>query len=967
MTLIHGFRKIREQDIPEIRTRAQVYEHVKTGGRLLSLLNEDENKVFGISFRTPPRDSTGVAHILEHSVLCGSRKYPVREPFVELLKGSLQTFLNALTFPDKTCYPVASTNVQDFYNLIDVYLDAVFHPRLTENTLRQEGWHYDPETPEGPLNFKGVVFNEMKGAYSSPDNQLYEYSQHALFPDVTYGLDSGGDPEQIPDLTFDDFMAFHRAHYQPTNAFAFFYGDDDPVERLRILDEAFSEFERGRPGHYIPLQKPFREPARLERPYAAGPGEGQKSMFTLNFCLPEAADPDLNLGLNVLEHILIGLPSSPLRKALMDSGLGEDLAGAGLETDLRQMYFSVGLKGMARGKADEAAELVLSTLARLADDGLDPKDIEAAVNSVEFDLRENNTGSFPRGLSLMFQALTSWLHEGDPLALLPFETPLAALKERLTSGEPVFEGLIRRHFLDNSHRALVVLNPDPELAARRETAERKRLDAVAARLDAERMARLEAQARELERLQETPDSPEDLAKIPRLQLSDLPLENAVIPAETVALGTEPAQFHDLFTNGILYLDLGFDLSAVPDRLLPLAPLLGRVLLETGTAKTDFVTLTQRIARKTGGIAPQTFVTPSRPGPEAAARLFLRGKCTLAQAPDLCDILAEVLTSADLGNRERVRQIVMETKARREQRLVPAGHSIVATRLKARMGRAHLMDERMHGVTGLFFIRELAQRVERDFGCVRADLEELRDILVRRAGLALNVTCDAKGLEAARSAVADLAAALPDAPAPAPAERAPLSLPAREGLALPAQVNYVGKGLNLFDQGWSFDGSAHVVGKLLRASYLWERVRVQGGAYGAFCSLDRLSGACTFVSYRDPNVDRTLKAFDETAQHLKNLKLDRDELEKAVIGAIGEIDGYMLPDAKGFASLARTLNGEDEAFRQKVREEVLSTGPADFAAFGEALAALKDKGEVVVLGEAKALEQSAAGLKVERIL
>ncbi|WP_449243412.1 insulinase family protein [Desulfovibrio sp.] len=967
MTLIHGFRTIGEQDIPEIRTRALVYEHVKTGGRLLSLVNEDENKVFGVSFRTPPRDSTGVAHILEHSVLCGSRKYPVKEPFVELLKGSLQTFLNALTFPDKTCYPVASTNAQDFHNLIDVYLDAVFHPRLTENTLRQEGWHYDPESPEGPLHFKGVVFNEMKGAYSSPDNQLYEYSQHALFPDVTYGLDSGGDPEKIPDLTFDDFMAFHRAHYQPTNAFAFFYGDDDPVERLRILDQAFSEFERGRPGHYIPLQKPFREPARLERPYAAGPGESQKSMFTLNFCLPEAAEPDLNLGMNVLEHILIGLPSSPLRKALMDSGLGEDLAGAGLETDLRQMYFSVGLKGMARGTADRAAELVLATLGRLADEGLDPKDIEAAVNSVEFDLRENNTGSFPRGLSLMFQALASWLHEGDPLALLPFEGPLAALKERLASGEPVFEGLIRRHFLDNPHRALVVLNPDPELAARREAAERKRLDVAAARLKPGEMARLHAQARELEQLQEAPDRPEDLARIPRLQLSDLPRENTLIPAESVALGPSPALFHDLFTNGILYLDLGFDLSAAPDRLLPLVPILGRVLLETGTAKTDFVTLTQRIARKTGGIAPQTFVTPARPGPDAAARLFLRGKCTLAQAPDLCSILAEVLGSADLGNRERVRQIVMETKARREQRLVPAGHSIVATRLKARMGRAHLMDERMHGVTALFSVRELARRVEEDFDSVRADLEELRAILVRRSGLALNVTCDAKGLDAARSAVADLAASLPEAPALAAANREPLSLPGREGLALPAQVNYVGKGLNLFGQGWSFDGSAHVVGKLLRASYLWERVRVQGGAYGAFCSLDRLSGACTFVSYRDPNVDRTLKAFDETAQYLKKLKLDRDELEKAVIGAIGEIDGYMLPDAKGFASLARTLNGEDEGFRQTIREEVLSTDAADFKAFGEALAALADKGEVVVLGEAKALEGSKAGLKIERIL
>ena len=966
MTLVYGFRKLAEQDIPEIRTRARVYEHAATGARLLSLTNQDENKVFGVTFRTPPRDSTGVAHILEHSVLCGSRKYPVKEPFVELLKGSLQTFLNALTFPDKTSYPVASTNTQDFYNLIDVYLDAVFHPLLTENTLRQEGWRYDLKKAADPLQFKGVVYNEMKGAYSSPDNQLYELSQHALFPDVTYGLDSGGDPEKIPDLTFEDFMAFHKAHYNPSNAFAYFYGDDDPDERLRILDECFSEFERARPGHLIGLQKPFREPVRVEKPYAAGPGD-QKSMFTLNFCLPEAADPDLSLAMEVLEHILIGLPSSPLRKALTDSGLGEDIAGAGLETDLRQMYFSVGLKGMARGTADQAADLVLATLESIAKDGVPAGDLEAALNSVEFDLRENNTGSFPRGLSLMFVALTSWLHDGDPLALVPFEKPLSDLKARLAQGEPVFEGLIRRHFLDNPHRALVILDPDQGLAERREAAERKRLDKAAAALSAKELKDLARQAKELEKLQEAPDRPEDLAKIPRLRLSDLPPKNTLIPRTDLTLKDTPALFHDLFTNGILYLDLGLDLSAVPDRLLPYVPLLGRALLETGTKDLDFVTLTQRIAQKTGGIAPQTFVTPARPGPQPAARLFLRAKSTLAQAPELCGLLRAVLTEARLDNRERIRQIVLETKARREQRLVPAGHSIVATRLKARMGRAHLLDERLHGVSGLFFVRELARRVDDDFPGVLKDLEELRSILVRRSGLVLNVTCDEQGFAKTRPELEALLAGLPDAPALAAASRAPLVLPEREGLALPAQVNYVGKGFNLFDTGYAFNGSAHVVGKILRASYLWERVRVQGGAYGAFCSLDRLSGALAFVSYRDPNVDRTLEAFDAAADYLKKLKPSKDELEKAVIGAIGEIDSYMLPDAKGFASLARMLNGEDEDFRQTIRDQVLSAGPKDFKEFGTALSALKDQGQVVVLGDAKALEASKAGLKVERIL
>ncbi len=997
MTLTHGFLLEREQSIPELAALARVYRHAKTGGRLLSIISTDENKVFGIALRTPPADSTGLPHILEHSVLCGSKKYPVKEPFVELIKGSLNTFLNALTFPDKTCYPVASANVQDFYNLVDVYLDAVFFPRLTENTLKQEGWHYDVESAEEPLSYKGVVFNEMKGAYSSPESLLSEYSQRALFPDTCYGLDSGGDPERIPDLTFEQFMDFHTRLYHPSNAYAFFSGDDDPDKRLALLDAVFSQFEasaEGQPASAVALQAPFAAPRRVTHPYAADAaddgddpedtGEARaRAMCTVNFLLPEAggnpADPaegqDLSLALSVLEHVLIGLPSSPLRKALVDSGLGEDLAGGGLETDLRQMAFSVGLKGLdaedAEATATKVEELVLSTLRNLADTGLHADDIEAAVNSVEFDLRENNTGSYPRGLAVFFEALSTWLYDGDPLLLLPFEAPLARLKARLAAGEPLLEKHIRTQFLDNPHRALVLLVPDQTLAETREAAEQARLAAVRASLTPADLERLVEQTHALHALQEAPDDPADLAKIPRLKLADLPRENARIPHERTTLATAPAHLHELPTSGIVYLDLGLDLGAVPDELLPLVPILGRALLEMGTRRTSFVDLSRKIAMTTGGIWAQSFVASVRQGDGSCAalpaqRLFLRSKATAERTPALLDILSEVLLEPDFSDTERLGKIVLESKARREQRLIPAGHALATSRLKARFGAAQAVSEAMQGLTGFFYVRELASRMESDPEGVVRDLRTLLGLMLRRSALVLNVTADGPALANTSTRLEALLRALPDSALPA-APRALPGLPAREGLCLPAQVNYVCTGANVKALGLAPGAASAVVGKFLNAGYLWERVRVQGGAYGAGVSYGRTSGNLTFASYRDPNLTRTVEAFAGVAPYLASLALDPAELEKSIIGSVGDMDHYMLPDAKGFTALARDLTGEDEAYRQAAREAILSAGPQDFRDFGEAVRAATSQGCIVIAGGKEALAASGLDLTLTKVL
>ncbi len=954
----HGFEPVREQDIPELKTKAELYRHRRTGAELLSLINEDENKVFGITFRTPPVDSTGAAHILEHSVLCGSRKYPVKEPFVELIKGSLKTFLNAMTFPDKTCYPVASQNVQDFYNLIDVYLDAVFHPRLTREIFHQEGWHLEAESREGPMVYKGVVYNEMKGAYSSPDSLLAEYSQRSLFPDTPYGFDSGGDPRFIPELTYERFKDFHRKYYHPSNARIFFHGDDDPQKRLELVDQYLRDFEPLAIDSGIPLQPALERPLRITRPFDPGgdEGGGPQGRVTVNWLMPGEPSPELALGLNALEFILLGMPGSPLRKALIDSGLGEDLAGVGMETELRQYFFSTGLKGVRIQESGRVEDLIRDTLSGIADKGVDPLTVEAALNTMEFLLRENNSGGYPRGLILMLRSLSTSLYDRDPLALVAFERPLAALKERITREPDWFQRLIRSCLLENPHRSTVLLEPDPGLAGRMAEEERERIRKAREALGPEGLAEAVKSTKELKRFQETPDPPEALESIPRLGLRDLDPENKKIPIEAEDHGGTEVLYHDLATGGITYLDLGFDLHGLRAEVLPYVRLFGRALLEMGTDREDYVTLTQRISRKTGGIHASFFASASESDPRGAAWMFLRGKAITQKVQDLLDILRDVLLRVRLDDKERFRQIVLQAKARQEQRLVPAGHQVVAARLGAHFGEADWAAEVTGGLSYLFFLRGLARLMDEDWPRVLASLEEVRHSLVNRSAMVVNATADGKDRTGLSRRIEAFLEELPLG------QRRPriweqVDPPRFEGLAIPAQVNYVGKGASLARLGYRFHGSALVITRHLRNAWLWDRIRVQGGAYGAFCNIDRLSGGLTFVSYRDPNLLGTLEAFDSCGEFLRSSPISKEELEKAVIGTIGDIDRHKLPDAAGHISMLRRLTGQTEEGLQEIRDQVLGTTGAHFTEFAGILEGVRDAGMVKVLGSRRAMEEA----------
>jgi Zn-dependent M16 (insulinase) family peptidase len=967
MPTLHGFKLLSEEHIEEINSMARLYRHLRTGARLLSLENDDENKVFGINFRTPPVDSTGVAHIMEHSVLCGSRKYPVKEPFVELIKGSLNTFLNAFTFPDKTCYPVASQNVQDFYNLIDVYLDAVLYPNLTRHTFEQEGWHYELDSLEDAMAFKGVVFNEMKGAYSTPEEVLSQQSQSIVFPDNTYFQDSGGDPRVIPDLTYEAFKDFHQQYYHPSNAFIYFYGDDAPEKRLEIVDAYLKDFDRVNVDSAVAMQPRYNQPRRAEQSYEVTPeDESPKAMLTVNWLLPDGANAEEKLAFSILNEILIGTPASPLRKALIDSGLGEDLTGRGVETSLAQMMFSVGMKGVQPADLEKVESLILDTLQQLAANGIDRDAVAAAMNTVEFALRENNTGSFPRGLAVMLRVLDSWLYDRDPLALVRYDLPLSAIKAKLQAGR-YFEQLIEKHLVKNAHRGTVVLLPDAELAQQREAAEQARLKSARDGLSAAELEAIVANTRQLKLLQETPDSPEALATIPVLKLDDLDRKTRTIPSVELSQGGVRLLHHDLFTNGIFYLDLGFDLHALPQELLPYVPLFARALLETGTAELDFVQLVQRIGRSTGGIYHTLFASSNPATRKASNWLFLRGKTMIPQTGELLAILRDVLRTARLDDRERLRQMILEDKAGYESMLTDAGHRVVNSRIKAGLNEAYWAAEQMSGVSQLFFLRSLVEKLDTDWPSVQAALEQIREGLVRQGNMLANVTLDAENW---RTVEPQLRTFLDEFPAGSLAARdwQPAMPEKPEAITLPSQVNFVGKGLDLYQNGYRFHGSILVALQYLRSTWLWERVRVQGGAYGGMGAFDRFSGVFSLLSYRDPNLDKTLAIYDQTADFLRNLKLETAELSKSIIGTIGELDAYQLPDAKGYTAMTRYLLGVSDEERQRLRDEVLGATAEDFHALGEILAHMKERGSVAVLGSQQAVEASqVAWARVHRVL
>lgn len=954
----YGFTLREERQIDEIDTLVKIYEYDKTKTPLFSFENSDENKVFTIGFRTPPPDKTGLPHILEHSVLGGSKAYPLKDPFVELSKGSLKTFLNAFTSLDRTLYPVASTHQEDFYNLVRVYLDSVLNPLLLEETFMLEGWHHQYNKETDSLSYSGVVFNEMKGVFSNPETLLFYDVIVQLFPDTPYRLNPHGIPESIVDLTYKQFCDYYNKYYHPSNSLLYFYGDDPIERRFEIANEYLENYEYLEVDATIGTQPRFSAPKRSELEYDAGNADAEslakRSIVSLSWLIGERVDPLETLALSVLDQVLIGSPYSPLRKSLLDSGLGDGIAGSGLSSWIRESYFTIGLKDTAEDSADKIESLILGTLKDLSENGLDTSVIEAAINSIEFLLREGNTGSYPRGLASLQACLSSWGYGRDPLEPLEFEKPLEELKKRLEKGEKILEQLIIDKLLNNNHRVLSVVKPSLTKGAEDAEAEKERLTKERSEMSTEQIESLIKSNERLAIHKEAPDKAEDIKKIPRLRVSDLRKEIESIPTTEENLSGVRVLSHDLPTDKILYLSAGFDMSAVPAHLVGYLPIVASAFFGLGTSKEDYTQFSQRIDRFTGGISCSPSII-SKVGDDSYSRLFfVSAKATLERASELVSILKDGLSDCNFGNRERFKQIASQSRIGFERHILQSGHSVVNTRLRAHLSQSSSVSELFSGASQLQFLRELVQRIDEDWEGVEKDLKTIHSLIFRKQGALLNITVDEKYRNHYSSQIEDLVASLPDNAASS-VDWGQQEYSRNEALTIPSQVNYVGKAIDLTKTGYEYHGSSILAVNLLSRSYLWDSVRRDGGAYGVFASYSLTSPIFAFASYRDPNLMKTLGAYDRAADFLENVNLSQHEMETAIIGGIDTLDSYLLPDSKGSLAMRRILIGLEPEKRQQIRDQVFSTSKEDFKRLGEALRSLKSEGEVVVLGPAKIIE------------
>jgi len=1007
----HPAYEVLQRDVvTEYGAYCTLYRHIKSGAELLSVANDDDNKVFGITFRTPPEDGTGIAHILEHSVLCGSRKYTTKDPFVHLLKGSLQTFLNAFTYPDRTCYVVASQNEKDFYNLINVYADAVLHPRAITDpmVLAQEGHHLELEKKEDPLLYKGVVYNEMKGVYSSPDSLLMRASQQSIFPDNTYAVDSGGDPTVIPELSFGQFVEFHRRFYHPSNSRIYFSGDDDVYKRLELMNEYLEEFdaapEAAAKSRIDWQPKRFVEPLKRVDYYPAGADQPETHSVMVNWLLNDKPFTPLEeMTAGVLDHLLMGTTSSILRKTLMESGLGDAITGGGISDELLQATFSVGLKGVKQENVDAVEDLVLKTLEKAAEEGFTEDDIASSLNTLEFSLREFNTGSFPKGLSFMLGSMSKWLYEESPTDALKFEEPLAELKAAIAkSGPKIFQDMIRSLLVENTHRTTVQLAPSKSLEEEQLEEERNRLEKIKSKMSEEDLDAVMSTTKDLLALQAAEDTAEDRATIPSLELNDLKRENTEYPIEVNKNEKDTGIMvvrHELSsTSGIAYVNLAVDLSSLPLEDVPLLRLLARIMMETGAGDYDSVALTQQIGMHTGGINLQLLTTAAYPdgadeacamsGEHLVTKLLIRGKSTCDKVNELFSLFKLILTEARFDSQKKVVEILKESRSKLESSVQGSGHTISNARLKARYRVGGYVDEVTSGLSYLDTVKSLLTQAEEDWPSLLTRLENMRSTILDeslcRSGMILDVTGEKKVLEDIDSEVESFLNSLPGKAGgstvpdfykelhpwvPEAKKKMEEQLPVKdEGFVVPTQVSYVGKGGLLYDEGERVPGSAQVVARFLRTGYLWDYVRVIGGAYGGFCTFSPFSGLFTFLSYRDPNLEKTLIVYDAAADALfaaaDAMENDPDALATAIIGTIGDLDGAMGPDQKGFAQLQRMLINESPEHRQQIRDEILATKPADFRDFAERLKNIKSPSVAVVSSKAAFENAAKAGKDID---
>ena len=956
-----AYEVIQKADLSDLQSEGILLKHRKSGARILLMENDDENKVFAIGFRTPPSDSTGVPHIMEHSVLCGSRDFPVKDPFVELVKGSLNTFLNAMTYPDKTVYPIASCNDKDFQNLMHVYMDAVFYPNIYEHDeiFRQEGWSYKLDEPDGELTISGVVYNEMKGAFSSPEGVLDRVILNSLFPDTSYANESGGDPEVIPELTYEQFLDFHRKYYHPSNSYIYLYGNMDMEEKLRWLDENYlSDFDATEVDSEIKYQEPFSEMREVVQEYSitSDESEADNTYLSYNKVIGTSLDEKLYLAFQILDYALLSAPGAQLKKALVDAGIGKDIMGS-YDNGIYQPIFSVIAKNANMEQKEDFVRVIEDTLRNIAENGMDKKALRAGINYYEFRFREADFGNYPRGLMYGLQMFDSWLYDEEkPFIHMQAISTFEFLKNQVDTG--YFEELIRKYLLDNTHGAVVIIRPERGRTARMDKELAEKLQSYKESLSAEEVEKLVNATHELEQYQEEESSPEDLAKIPVLKREDISRDIAPIFNEEMEMDGVKVVHHNVETNGIGYVTLMFDLSGIREELLPYVGILQSVLGIIDTNNYEYGELFNEINVNTGGIGTSlelyTDVTKVKEK-EFRATFEMKGKALYPKMNVMFKMMREILMESRLDDEKRLKEILAMLKSRLQMSFLSSGHTTAALRaLSYTSPMAKFKDD----TDGIGFY-ETVRTIEEDFDSHKAELihnlKEISQRIFRADNMMVSCTATKEGLAAVQEAFPAVRGSLHSGEK-LPEEPCILHCTKRnEGFKTSSKVQYVARVGNFIDGGAKYSGALQILKVILGYDYLWQNIRVKGGAYGCMSNFNRI-GEAYLISYRDPNLKRTMEVYEGVVDYLKNFNVSDRDMNKFIIGTMSNLDRPMNPAAKGARSMNLYMNHVSEEMIRTERGQILDARQEDIRNLAGVLQAMLDQHLICVIGSEDKIEE-----------
>ncbi|MCR4896029.1 MAG: insulinase family protein [Lachnospiraceae bacterium] len=933
--------------------------HKKTGAKIALISNEDDNKVFYIGFRTPPADSTGVAHILEHSTLCGSKNYPVKDPFVELTKGSLNTFLNAMTYPDKTVYPLASCNDTDFRNLMLVYLDAVFNPLVYENEsiFRQEGWHYEFDE-EGKPFVNGVVYNEMKGALSTPDDILDREVFNSLFPDTCYGVESGGDPEFIPDLTYEAFLDFHRKYYHPSNSYIYLYGDMDMAEQLELIDERYlSKYDALSTCSMPTKQKAFDAPVHVRKSCPLGEGEDPEdnTFLTLNYVLKDSLDRDLYVAFKVLDYALCSAPGAPVKKALVDAGVGKDVYTS-YQYDLLQPYFGFTAKGTILDREEDFLRIIREVLSGIVRDGFDKKSLLAAINRLEFNYREADSGYYPKGLLMGLKVLDSWLYaEDQPFIHIEADDTYARLREYAQTD--YFEQLVQTWFLDNPHCSILTLEPKAGVEEAREARAKARVEQAFAAMSKEEVRKVHETFDALRAFQDREDTPEELATIPLLSREDLTKKARPLHNEEGTLAQTPMVFHPEPSRGISYLGLLFDMDQIPGEYYPYAALLKEIWGMVDTDAHSYNDLNNEINLVTGGAFAAVSSYMNAKDPEKY-RLFVEyhTKYFYDRGAEAIALIEEILLTSHLEDTDRIREILEEIRSQTQAAMLSAGHRVALGRAQAGVYPVYAAEEELSGLQYYRFLCDLLEHYEERKDDMVRMLRKTVKALLRPENLLISLAGEEAAKQGIEEAVSHLKAALSTEEVPKE-HYVPALITGNEGFMTAGQVQFVCRAGSFRSEDLPYTGALRALKVYLGYQYLWINIRVKGGAYGCFGGAGR-SGLMYLNSYRDPKLRETDAIYQGLPEDLRNLELDERGITQLIIGAVSDLDIPLTPLSDAMKSMTCFLSELSEEDIQQDRDQLLQTTPEDMRALAEYADRFLKNSRLVVVGNAAKVKECA---------